>query len=275
MSSKFAKLTTLFATLVRKPSLLLRAITDNEPWRKYVLKTYGLESLPLVPFTRLFPETRNDGIEVMPYTFLDGGSMVTDLAALRLFARRKSGGTYFEIGTWRGESAVNVAREGAEVHTLNLSAEEMLSMNYGEANTAQIGLLFEEGLDVTLHRGNSATFDLAGLKKKFDLIFIDGDHHYDSVKRDTERVFQNLVKKDTILCWHDYAYHPEGIRHEVMAGIMDGLPAEFHERLHHISNTKMAVLLPEKMEGIDFTSPQTPEYAFSVYIKAYPRTTGK
>lgn len=268
MASGFNKFVTLFSTLIRKPDLLLRAIQDNDPWRKYVQREYGIESLPLVQFTRLFPEVLKEKIKVDPYTFLDGGSMVTDLAALRLFTRRKPGCAYFEIGTWRGESAVNVAKEGAIVHTLNLSDKDMIRKHYGEDSVKQIGLLFEDGLDITLHRGDSATFNFKGLDQKFDLIFIDGDHHYDAVKNDTLRVMDALVQENTIVCWHDYAYHPEGVRHEVMAGILDALPKDLHSRLIHISNTKMAVLLPEEMEGMEFTSPQTPGYSFSIDIQA-------
>ena len=37
---------------------------------------------------------------------------------------------------------------------------------------------------------------------KFDLIFIDGDHHYEAVKRDIE-LWYPLVKEKGILCGHD------------------------------------------------------------------------
>jgi hypothetical protein len=57
--------------------------------------------------------------------------------------------------------------------------------------------------------GNTKTFDFAGLGKKYDLIFIDGDHSYEMVKHDTEQVFKHLVHDNSVVVWHDYAYNPE------------------------------------------------------------------
>ena len=73
---------------------------------------------------------------------------------------------------------------------------------------------------------NSSTFDFKTLNKKFDLIFVDGDHHYEQVKQDTENVFNLLRNENSIIVWHDYLYDSGEIRFEVLAGILAGCPSK-------------------------------------------------
>jgi predicted O-methyltransferase YrrM len=118
---------------------------------------------------------------------------------------------YFEIGTWRGESAANVAAEAATVHTLNLSAAEMRALHLPARYIELHGHFSHQLANVTHLHGNSATFDLAGLQKTagpFDLLFIDGDHRYEAVRRDTARVFAHLVGPATVVVWHDASRQP-------------------------------------------------------------------
>lgn len=42
-----------------------------------------------------------------------------------------------------------------------------------------------------------------GLANKFDIIFIDGGHDYDTIKNDTEESFK-MLKKNGFIIWHDY-----------------------------------------------------------------------
>lgn len=58
---------------------------------------------------------------------------------------------------------------------------------------------------VLLYRGNSINAYEFFMEEgfDFDLIFIDGDHSYDTVKWEIPNYY-NLVKKDGILCGHDY-----------------------------------------------------------------------
>src|SRR5690606_13002116 len=95
--------------------------------------------------------------------------------------------------------------------------------------------------------GNSRSFDFNALNKKYDLIFIDGDHHYEMVKNDSAKVFEHLVHTNSIVVWHDYAFNPEHVRFEVLEGILDGTPKEFHPHLYHVANTMCAIFLPGKI----------------------------
>ena len=71
---------------------------------------------------------KTEGLSVAPFAFLDGGSLPTDIALLRSLAVNIPNCRYFEIGTWRGESAANVASVAKECTTLNLSPQQIMAL---------------------------------------------------------------------------------------------------------------------------------------------------
>src|SRR6185312_7702445 len=123
---------------------------------------------------------------------------------------------------------------------------------------------------ITQIYGDSRTFDYAGLNKKFDVIFIDGDHHYEFVKSDTTNIFKHLVHENTIVIWHDYGYDPVTIRHEVFAGILDGVPKEFHKNLYHVSNTMCAVYINKQLPTYTIAEARKPNKKFKVVLQSAP-----
>ncbi|MEZ5070839.1 MAG: class I SAM-dependent methyltransferase [Bacteroidales bacterium] len=251
--------------ILRKPALLNLVLNDPEAWAGYVEKTHGLgDGLPVVAFEDLVPGGR---MNLETVAFLEGGSLPTDLALLKALAGRFESCRYFEIGTWRGESVANVADVAARCVTLNLSRADLLERGLGEAYAGQHGVL-SRPLEHVLHlEGDSMHFDFAGLKERFDLIFIDGNHHYEHVKHDTEQVFRHLVHDDSIVVWHDYAHSPERIRHEVLAAILDGLVAERHTRLYHASNTLCAVWMKGNFTTRPLVAWDTPGRCFEWFWK--------
>ncbi|NVO83459.1 class I SAM-dependent methyltransferase [Hymenobacter terrestris] len=245
--SKLSKTLRGLASLVRNPWLLNHVLAADETgWQDQVLRHAGrwgvaaTGGLPVVPLTALLPAT---GETVTPFAFRDGGSLPTDLALLRALARSKPGCRYFEIGTWRGESAANVAAVAAEVQTLNLAAEELRALGLPERYIELHGYFSRPLPNVTHLHGNSATYDLAALGH-FDLVFIDGDHRYEAVRTDTRRVFEHLVGPETVVVWHDASRQPCQPRWEVLAGILDGLPAAAPGQLTQVENTLCALYMP-------------------------------
>lgn len=244
------------AALARTPALLTEVLAaDTAAWRARALahatRWPGLSAagLPLAPFVHFVPAGART---VAPFAFGDGGSLPTDLLLLRALARQCPGCRYFEIGTWRGESAANVAAEAATVHTLNLSAAEMRALGLHERYIELHGH-FSRPLPNVVHlHGNSATFDLAALQREagpFDLIFIDGDHRYEAVRRDTARVFEHLVGPKTTVVWHDASRQPGHPRWEVLAGLLDGLPAGLPGQLVQVGNTLCALYSPQALSA--------------------------
>jgi len=263
---KFQKALKAILMIARKPVLLNRVLQDPDTWKEYVIRKFGISGgLPVIDVANLFGNSYRENLSV--FTFLDGGSMVTDIALLKSLAAQIPGCKYFEIGTWRGESAVNLADAADEVYTLNISDEEMRRMGVNESYISQQGF-FSKGKKKIRHlRYNSRNFDFSSPGKKFDLIFIDGSHHYEDVRDDTEKIFNHLVHNDTIVVWHDYAVTPEDIRYEVFAGMLDGLPQDLHKYLYHVGHTKSAIFTRKEFPSETLRKPEVPGFYYSVEIK--------
>ncbi len=252
--------------VLRNPWLLNNVLADDGLWENYLRKCECPENgLPVVELDTLFPDF-TETLEV--FAFLDGGSLPTDIALLKLLAKKIPACRYFEIGTWRGESVVNVADVATQCFTLNLSEKEMLEKGMTEEYANLHGFFSKNKKNITHLEGNSLTFDFAGLHQKFDLIFIDGDHHFASVKKDTENIFAHLVHEKSVVVWHDYAYHPEKMRPEVFAAIWEGTPPEKRKHLVHVANTLCAVFLPEPVKTHSLVSPATPRVKFKITLKS-------
>ena len=262
--SKFSKTFIALRRIIRNPWLLNKVLDDEVYWQKKVADDFGLpDGLPVLRAEDLF----GDFSEIVePFAFLDGGSLPTDLALLKKLARRFPGCNYFEIGTWRGESVANVASVAESCFTLNLSAEEMKKLGLDQKYIDLHGFFSKNLPNVTHLEGNSLTYDFQGLNRKFDLVFIDGDHHFEMVKNDTSKVVLHLVHKDTVIAWHDYARNPETVRYEILYGILSGCPSTLHKHLFHIANTLCAVYLPGVDGGEKLEAPVRPGGVFRLEI---------
>jgi hypothetical protein len=264
--NKLAKALKAIGLIVRKPWLLNRVLQDPDVWKESVVRKYGLSNgLPLITPDVLFGD--EPGGELTVFTFLDGGSLVTDLILLRNLASGFNKCSYFEIGTWRGESVANISSVAETCYTLNLSDEEMHALDIDE-NTIALQGYFSKHLKNVVHlRQNSLSFDFASLNRKFDLLFIDGEHHYHAVRKDTENVMRHLVHGESVVVWHDYGYTPEHIRFEVLAGILDGTPSELHPYLYHVAGTKSAVLIRKEFPAVTLKEPVKPDFYYNVKIR--------
>src|SRR5690606_31227343 len=98
--------------------------------------------------------------------------------------------------------------------------------------------------------GDSREFDFRPYHKSQDLVFVDGDHHYDSVVADTQTAFKLLRDDRSMIVWHDYGMSPEHVRWSVFHGILEGTPPEKRRFLYTVSNTLCAVYIPEQLESV-------------------------
>lgn len=252
--------------LICNPWKLNLILDHNEEWEAVVKKKHKLTSLPVIPFRYFVPDT----VTVEPYAFLDGGAMPSDLALLKKLAAGIQDCRYFEIGTWRGESAANVAASAKVCYTLNLSGSDLEKTSDNPGYLASQGFFSMNVANIKHLYGNSLTFDFASLAMKFDLIFIDGDHHYDTIVNDTQKVLQYLCHENSVIVWHDYGYNPEFLRYETMAAILDACPERLHPHLFHVENTHCAILFREKVSSVEFKKHAPPDHFFSVQLKVRP-----
>ncbi|GAA4382383.1 class I SAM-dependent methyltransferase [Hymenobacter koreensis] len=269
MPNPIAKTLRALGSIARNPWLLNHVLAaDTSSWQQQAQRhtarwQVGEYGLPETPLTHLLPPT---GDTVRPFAFGGGGSLPTDLLLLRALARQKPNCRYFEIGTWRGESAAAVAEVATSVHTLNLSAQELRQLGMSEGYIDLHGHFSRPLPNVTHLHGNSAAFDFAGLGP-FDVVFIDGDHRYEAVRRDTERVFAELLHPQSVVVWHDASRQPGEPRWEVLAGLLDGLPSTAKGHLYAVRNTLCALYSPVALPSAAHQPNAAPEPAFAVHVQ--------
>lgn len=261
---KLAKAMEAFVAIVKQPSLLNLVLNDNEAWKQKTPFVYQ-NGFPVVELDDLIPGFAESLTTV---AFLDGGSMLTDLALLKALCRQKENCSYFEIGTWRGESVVNVSEVATECYTLGLPKDKILALGMSEryANAHQF---FSKNKSNIIHiEADSTSFDFASLNKKFDVIFIDGSHHYDDVVTDTRNVFAHLVHDDSVVVWHDYAYSPEKLRFETLNAILSGTSSDKHGMLYQPANTMCAIYTKGRFLVREYSEFSDPVRKFEVNLKS-------
>ncbi|WP_317170335.1 class I SAM-dependent methyltransferase [Frigoriflavimonas asaccharolytica] len=240
-------------------------INSQDVFKENFLKKYpNFNSLPQVNIQDL---NERGSVNTVESFLLDGGSLITDLQLLATLANRETVNSYFEIGTWRGESVHNVAKYAKDCTTLNLAEEDIIKIGLGEKYAAQHAILSKKNPEILHLTGNTSIFDFKSLNKKYDLIFIDGDHSYDMVLNDTQKVFQHLIHENTIVVWHDYAYSAQKIRYEVFEAILDGVGVDNHQYLYHPKNTMCAIFTKEKLTKSTFDKMQFPEKLFTIKLE--------
>lgn len=159
----------------------------------------------------------------------DGNVSALELAALGALASRPGVKSIFEIGTFNGLTALNFALNSAadaRIFTLDLPPENKgdTSLQAAGGDLKYIvqerkGWLFHQGrrpeeAKITQLFGDSATFDYAAHRNATDLVFVDGAHSYDYVRKDTETALQLLRNGRGVIAWHDYnTWWPGVIQH--------------------------------------------------------------
>lgn len=144
-----------------------------------------------------------------------------ELAYLALMARIIQPKALFEIGTFRGRTALNFALNSpaeAEIFTMDLPPEERDS---GKArateNDAAVIRASLTGIDyrekpgsekIRQLFGNSLTFDFKPYYGRMDMVYVDGAHDYEAVKSDTLNALK-MLKPGGWLMWDDFGYYGE------------------------------------------------------------------
>ena len=120
--------------------------------------------------------------------------------------------TILELGSYRGDTARLLAENTAD-HVRIVTVD-----SYPEHGEAYRGLALGERIGRRVGRISPALFNP---EERFDLIFVDADHDYRSVKNDSAVARQVLAPGGVIL-WHDY--HHQSYFHG-----MAGVPEALHE----------------------------------------------
>lgn len=102
-----------------------------------------------------------------------------------------------EVGSFRGYTALYLAQHTA------VDAQIVTVDMYPEHGEAYRDTPYDKKIDRRVGKISQEMF-LSDDPGSYDLIFIDADHSYEGVKRDTELILP-LIAPDGFLVWHDYA----------------------------------------------------------------------
>jgi predicted O-methyltransferase YrrM len=141
-----------------------------------------------------------------------------EIFVLNLFASQKNVKKILEIGTYDGRSAMNLSansQENSILYTVDLPEndyetglrEVMSPFNNDTRNLTKIGHLIEEEKNrkVQIIRKDSFELNFKESIGNVDLVFIDGCHKFDYVKKDSINSFE-ILNPNGFLIWHDYGY---------------------------------------------------------------------
>jgi predicted O-methyltransferase YrrM len=176
------------------------------------------------------------------------GTPIDELAYLAFITKTIQPQKVFEIGTFRGRTALNFALNSPDecvVFTLDLppKSKELQQADVYPTDSEIIQLAAPgedfKGKDVS-HKiiqfyGNSVTFDFSPYYGEIDLVFVDGAHHYQAVKSDTENALK-MLKPNGYIVWHDFANF--GDYNDVTLAIRDSVPLN---QVVEIANTQLAL----------------------------------
>lgn len=192
------------------------------------------------------PGSRPDLREV---TGVDGNVSLLELLVLAATTRQLGAHSVFEIGTFDGRTAINLAANGAAgcvVYTLDLppaSSGPVLEIDQDDRKYIQAGragsriAASEFAPSIRRLFGDSATFEFAPYAGTIDLCFVDGSHAYEYVINDSARAVETLRPGGVIL-WHDYGTWP-GVT-EALDELQRTNPA--FSSLRWIDGTTLAIL---------------------------------
>jgi len=170
------------------------------------------------------------------------------LACLALITRSVAPLSIFEIGTFRGRTALNFALNSPKdcsVYTLDLPRGTTAASERGrkpadrELVRASVPGHCYESKDVAdkivqLY-GDSTRFDFSPYFGAMDLVYVDGAHHYDAVCSDTRNALA-MLRPGGCVIWDEFANY--GDYHDVTRAVIDMVGAE---HITHVENTQLAV----------------------------------
>lgn len=192
-------------------------LSAKDPEAKRLLGwSYG--EAPRVDLRDIFP-----GIETADIVAFNSYDRTRDLSldaqevlALMAIVAHTKPKKILEIGTSDGNTTLNlIANAPKKAHITTFDLPEDWDGDYeiklpgimdNMTDRAVVGRQYKESKykdQVTQVLGDSAVVDYNELDGPFDLIFIDGCHYYEYVKKDTENSLAHVAKGGTIV-WHDY-----------------------------------------------------------------------
>ena len=231
MKVKLRELIKIFPRAVKDPKqafeifwrrLFPFGIKPKDP-EAYRIGSWSYGRIPRLPVNKIFPGIESTDVTISRafdrdiWTSLDTQEILV-LSAIIKFSESKN---ILEIGTYDGNTTLNLAANSpsdAHITTVDLPPDwngklelkvPELSVNVDERK--KIGAQFKDSdyaKKIIQIFGDSAKIDWEELPTPFDVVLIDGCHHYEYVKLDTQNSLRHL-KPGGLLVWHDYGMYKD------------------------------------------------------------------
>jgi hypothetical protein len=171
--------------------------------------------LPEIRAEDLVPEPPDVRLKEADWT--DGNVSLPELILINQLVRTRRPEKVFEMGTFDGRTALNIAlnlEEGGLLFTLDLPREEIanvfLPIHAGDSKHIlknESGARFKgrpEGRKITQLYGDTAKFDFSPFENRIDFVFIDAAHSFEYVLNDSKIALRLLARGKGTILWHDY-----------------------------------------------------------------------
>jgi predicted O-methyltransferase YrrM len=270
MPGKIKKIKTLLHNKTKLRSALGQILYDEKS--DELLKKYGTKALPVIKFSELFslyPDFDSNTPIHITSDFAGGSSPLNDYYVLCILLRALKAKSYFEIGTWVGLSAKNIANNtcpDTAIYTLDIPYDHVDLKVYNIPE--QIFGYHSRNIPNVHHlKGDSKLFDYTSYLNKIDMVFVDGNHSIEYVANDTRKALGLLRNESSVIVWHDYL-DSGGINRDVICGILEGTPVEDHKHLFHLHQSNTALYSKSfNFHPKPIGKWEMPEYSFDVEIK--------
>ena len=208
---------------------------------------------------KTIPDTDIEFIVKLPSSKI-GGLHLLESSILVSMIKLTNPSNIFEFGTYMGASTVLMASNSPNytlVTTLDvnnqseITEQEPSSYNLQDAhdNDDFLRSNFRDNGAIHIERCkpnikdkiiqifcNSKNLDIdkQNFRKKFELIFIDGGHDYETIENDTKKAF-DMATDDAVIIWHDYTSQI----HRDVTHFINNISKK--NKIVHVQNTMLAL----------------------------------
>jgi hypothetical protein len=174
-----------------------------------------------------------------------------ELEVLCKIVRYNDPKTIFEIGTFLGRTTLQLAaNSGAQIYTLDLPPNDLGGQSNRVVGDPELdvypekaGIKFQNtsfAERIRQYYGNSQNFDFSPFYGQVDCVFVDANHHYEFVLRDSMNAFK-MINPAGVIIWHDYAPYAPGVIRALNLVNQKFL-------LHYIEGTSLVVYMGARVD---------------------------
>jgi predicted O-methyltransferase YrrM len=178
-------------------------------WNVDFAREYNQSIIRTLFAEEIFPDIDQVCLPLAAMNPFTGHPNKAEMLYVVAIAKIRDAKNIFEFGTYMGRTTYHLASISDDVRVTTLNLPPDRSGKYAPF----IGRFFqgtEREMQITQLFEDAYNFDPKPLAKKFDFIFIDGDHSYEGVENDTLKAFK-LLKPGGVIMWHDYAPKSPGL----------------------------------------------------------------